>query len=139
MRNAPMVGGSLAAKRCVAAMDRRIAFIIGIIRSNLAESLSSTERSKRVNLSPTRLRELFRQETRNTPSRFLRDLRLGHAENLLATTFLSVKEIAFVTGAKNVSGFVRAFKNRHGVTPKVFSAQSQAVTTGQLEGKLDNQ
>lgn len=56
---------------------------------------------------------------------YLKDLRMGEADKLLRTTFLSVKEIAFLVGARDLSHFVRAFKKDHGVTPTEFRAQRQ--------------
>jgi len=57
--------------------------------------------------------------------RYLRDLRMKHAEHLLRTTFLSVKEVAFVSGMNDVSSFVRDFKRRYGATPGTFRARSE--------------
>jgi len=51
---------------------------------------------------------------------YLRELRMQRAQHLLASTFLSVKEIAFVSGINDVSTFVRTFKRRYGVTPSEF-------------------
>jgi transcriptional regulator GlxA family with amidase domain len=116
-------------------MDRRVEFAVNVMRNELAEQLSVIELSKRASLSPSRLRELFKKEIGESPSQFLRELRVQRAEHLLKTTFLSVKEIAFVTGAKNVSGFVRRFRGRHGVTPGVFRAQWQGAMTEQLKGE----
>ena len=58
---------------------------------------------------------------------YLRELRMRHAELLLRSTFLSVKEIAFVIGVKHVSSFVHAFKREHGLTPGEFRAQNEPL------------
>jgi transcriptional regulator GlxA family with amidase domain len=79
--------------------------------------------SKSVNLSPMRLRQLFKKETGRSPMQYLRGLRMQHAEHLLGTTFLTVKEVAFVTGVQHVSSFVHAFKARSGITPGEFRAR----------------
>ena len=50
---------------------------------------------------------------------------MKHAEQLLRTTFLSVKEVAFVSGMNDVSSFVRDFKRRQGVTPRKFRARTE--------------
>ena len=111
-------------------MDRRVKFAMNIISNNPAEQFSVVALSRRVSLSPTRLRQLFKKEIGKTPSRFLRDLRLQHAAHLLTSTFLSVKEIAFLSGAKDVNAFTRAFKSSYGVTPTRF--RYQTYPSGQL-------
>ncbi|SRR6266480_4313556 len=106
-------------------MEARVAAAIGIMRELLANQLSVVTLSRRVRLSPTRLRQLFKKETGRSPMQYLRDLRMQHAEHLLRSTFLSVKEVAFVSGVKDLSNFVREFKRRFGLTPKQFRAWSE--------------
>jgi AraC-like DNA-binding protein len=101
-------------------MDRRVEFAITIMSENLGEEISVAAVSRRVRLSPTRLRQLFNREIGKPPLQFLRELRLEHAALLLKSTFLSVKEIAFISGSKDVNAFIRGFKIRYGVTPRVF-------------------
>src|SRR5258708_4543088 len=106
-------------------MDSRVAEVINLMRVSLATSLSISTLAKRVNLSSTRLRQLFKAEVGRSPTHYLRDLRMQNAEHLLTETFLSVKEIAFVTGYKHVSSFAHAFKRRHGLTPSEYRAQTK--------------
>src|SRR5260370_30454503 len=98
-------------------MDARVTAVIRLMRESFAHQLSLVMPSKRVNLAPTRLRQLFQRETSMPPMQYLRELRMRNAEHLLRNTFLSVKEVAFASGVKHVSSFVHAFKKRHGVTP----------------------
>jgi len=101
-------------------MDARVKTVIRKMREFGDDHLSIDGLSKSVSLSPTRLRQLFKNETGRSPMRYLRDLRMRRAERLLRSTFLSVKEVAFVSGLKHVSSFVHSFKRRHGVTPSEF-------------------
>jgi len=89
--------------------------------------------SKSVNLSPARLRQLFQRETGQSPMEYLRELRMRHAELLLESTFLSVKEIAFAIGAKHVSSFVHAFKTQRGLTPSQFRARNEASSNRSMQ------
>jgi transcriptional regulator GlxA family with amidase domain len=106
-------------------MDARVVATVGVMRESLAARVSVRALSKQVNLSPTRLRQLFKKETGRSPMGYLRDLRMQHAQHLLGSTFLSVKEVAFVSGVKDASNFVRDFKRRFGLTPKQFRAWSE--------------
>jgi AraC-like DNA-binding protein len=118
-------------------MDARVEAAIGTIRELLADQLSVGTLSKRVRLSPTRLRQLFKKETGRSPMQYLRDLRMQRAEHLLRSTFLSVKEVAFVSGVKDVSNFVRDFKKRCGQTPKQFRARSECPLKGPVKTGMD--
>lgn len=48
---------------------------------------------------------------------YLSEMRFRKAEVMLATTFLSIKEIAERVGLLPLNHFMRNFKKRHGVTP----------------------
>jgi AraC-like DNA-binding protein len=98
-------------------MDTRVKTVIQILHQSLSKQLSIRALSKSVNLSPARLRELFKRDTGRSPLLYLRELRMEQAERLLRSTFLSVKEVAFFSGLRDVSHFARDFKKRHSVTP----------------------
>lgn len=104
-------------------MDRRIEIVIRNIESRLEKSWDIVELATLVNLSPSRLRHLFKEETKTTLVRFIRELRFKRAEFLLRTTFLSVKEIAGEVGLASVSYFVREFKRRHTVGPSTYRSR----------------
>jgi transcriptional regulator GlxA family with amidase domain len=93
--------------------------------------------SKSVNLSPSRLGELFRKATGRSPIQYLRNIRIRHAEQLLRTTFLSIKEVAFRSGISDVSHFVRDFKRLYGFTPTEFRSR-QASATEALVASIDD-
>jgi|SRR5882762_3018018 len=103
-------------------MDPRVESVINIMREGLGDHLCIRMLSKSVNLSPARLRQLFKRDTGRSPMEYLGDVRMRHAEHLLRNTFLSIKEVAFGSGVKHVSSFVHAFKKRHGLTPREFRA-----------------
>ena len=54
------------------------------------------------------------------PIRYLRLLRMDRAKNLLESSFLSVKEIAFQVGLNDESHFVRDFKSTYGFSPALY-------------------
>jgi len=95
------------------------------MRQGLADHVSIKILSKGVNVSSARLRQLFKKNTGRSPMQYLKDLRMLQAEYLLRRTFLSIKEITFRSGSRDVSHFVRDFKKQYGVTPSEFRIRIQ--------------
>lgn len=98
-------------------MDHRVEKVIEVVLSDLQKKVSVEELSRAVNLSPSRLRSLFRVETGTSLARYIRIMRMRQAKHLLETTFLSVKEIMLQVGLSNESHFVRNFKKIFGLAP----------------------
>ena len=98
-------------------MDQRVDAVITFMKTNLHRTLTSVEIARSVQLSPSRLRELFRKETGTSVTRYRRKLRLERAKHLLKSTFLSVKEVAASVGIDGVSHFVRDYKALYRETP----------------------
>ena len=97
--------------------------VIAFMNTNLHRKLTPIEIAQSVRLSPSRLRELFREETGTSLRLYRRELRLERAKHLLETTFLSVKEVAASVGIDGVSHFVRDFEKRYGATPSQYAAR----------------
>ncbi|SRR6266404_5676239 len=104
-------------------MDTRVKAVINMLHQSVEKQLSVCILSKSVNLSPTRLRQLFKQETGRSPLQYLRDVRMHRAEHLLRTTFLTIKEIASLIGVGDVSHFARDFQQQFGFTPREYRTQ----------------
>ncbi len=110
-------------------MDRRIEVVVSNLESRISKPWEIGELARMVNLSGSRLRHLFKQETGKTPAQYLKHLRLERAELLLRTTFLTVKEITNEVGLSTGSHFVREFKKVYGTAPIAYrSSLSSSVT-----------
>jgi hypothetical protein len=57
-------------------MNARVTAVISVMHGALADELSIATLSKRVNLSPARLRQLFKTETGRSPMQYLKELRM---------------------------------------------------------------
>lgn len=79
----------------------------------------------RLGVSYTTFRRSFRRQTGAAPAQFQSAIRLNRARDLLATTELSVSEIAAQAGFDTVFYFSRAFKKKTGLTPKAYREQSR--------------
>jgi transcriptional regulator GlxA family with amidase domain len=109
-------------------MDRRIEVVISSMESRPTEPWETAELADLVNLSASRLRHLFKQETGTTPARYLKTIRLSRAATLLRTTFMSIKEIAMSVGLTTASYFVREFRKSYGMTPTEFRNANTRLT-----------
>jgi AraC-like DNA-binding protein len=101
-------------------MDRRVQEIMSLFRSDdhyLTTEDPLDELSRSVNLSPSRLRHIFRVETGMPWGRFVKNVRIERAKNLLASSYLRVKEVCCKVGMDDESQFVRDFRRNVGMTP----------------------
>src|SRR5688500_20149598 len=93
-------------------MDHRIGKIVNHLNSHFQQRVSFHEIAPMVNLSPSRLRHIFRMEVGMSLAQYVKLLRLNRARELLESTFLSVKQIQVITGMNDESHFFRDFKRR---------------------------
>ena len=105
-------------------MDRRIQIVQSALANDFRREWTNGALSALVNLSPSRLRHLFKAETGKTPTQFLKAVRLKEAETLLCTTFLSVKEIMNRVGFLDESHFGHEFKKVYGLAPSKYRSST---------------
>ncbi|HEX5706867.1 MAG TPA: helix-turn-helix transcriptional regulator [Pyrinomonadaceae bacterium] len=118
-------------------MDKRVIKVVELMRGNPHFELTLEALAQAVNLSPSRLHQIFKNETGMSPAKYLKNLRLAQAKKLLETTFLSVKEIRGRVGIRDESHFVRDFKNAYGDTPSQYRARHLAALA-HSEGTADS-
>jgi AraC family transcriptional regulator, arabinose operon regulatory protein len=101
-------------------MDRRIELITSKMKKDTTAPWDTPTLAVLVNLSPSRFRHLFKQETGTSPAQYLKDIRLAKAEKMLRTTFLSIKQILKQVGIASNAHFVRDFRRKYGTTPTTY-------------------
>jgi transcriptional regulator GlxA family with amidase domain len=111
-------------------MDRRIETAVSFMREDLCRTTTVADLARQVNLSISHLRHLFKAETGLSPTQYLKAQRLKKAQDLLETTFLSVKEIMLCVGIHDKSGFASDFKKAYGLTPARYRAHVLATGPG---------
>lgn len=112
-------------------MDKRVEKIIQMMRADVSGELSLNEFAQSVNLSVWRLCHIFKSDVGMPPIRYLRLLRMERAKDLLESSFLSVKEIAYQVGLNDESHFVRDFKSTYGFSPALYRSQFKSKTTSE--------
>ncbi|SDC66381.1 AraC-type DNA-binding protein [Paenibacillus sp. UNCCL117] len=84
------------------------------------ENLSLADLSRLFPLSPSRISELLKEATGQSFVPLLRDLRLRHACGLLASTEMTIAEIAHEVGFGSFKTFSRIFRESKGQLPSAY-------------------
>ncbi len=88
-----------------------------------------------VHLSAAHLGRLFRAETGSAPMKYLREVRMARARQLLHRTGLGIAEIAREVGYADPAYFSRLFKSENnGLSPRRFRLRNHAPAAGSGEG-----
>ena len=100
------------------APDGRIEEILAYFHQNFQKEIEVRECARRFNISESWLIRSFRERTGQTPQRYLTDIRLRQARELLASSSLNIGEIAEIVGYDNALYFSRIFRKYTGISPR---------------------
>ncbi len=101
-------------------LSNKIQQVMDYISIHFAEPFTVMEAAKMCNVSYSYFSRIFKQVTKHSFSEYLNYVRIAEAEKLLATTDLSMTEIAMQTGFSTSSYFIEQFKNHKRISPKQF-------------------
>lgn len=87
------------------------------VRENLESALTIQQVAEDLGVSYSNFRKLFKEHTGISPAIYQQDLRLQRAKELLSTTDLSVKEIAYRLNFESPDYFSAKFKSKTGRRP----------------------
>jgi transcriptional regulator GlxA family with amidase domain len=113
-------------------IDFRVAEAVRFIKSNFDRDLDFTGLAETLNLSASRLRHLFKQETGVSFKGYVRKERMNRARRLLETSFLTIKEAARRSGISGVSHFVRDFEREFGLSPARYRKRYHSAEKNRL-------
>ncbi|WP_108821215.1 AraC family transcriptional regulator [Dysgonomonas sp. Marseille-P4361] len=105
--------------------SRRIAKVKEYVNKHFSEEIKLEDVTDIIGMAPAAFSRFFKLSTGKTFSKYLIDIRLGHASLLLVNTTMSVAEICYKCGYNNVSNFNRLFKENKKVTPSEFRENYQ--------------
>jgi AraC family transcriptional regulator, arabinose operon regulatory protein len=109
-------GTGQACNRNAEITDHRILSVIDLITYSI-DRPDINRLARAVNLSASRLRHLFKEQTGVSFKHYLRLIKLERAAHLLENTFLKVKDICEQVDAGDVSRFVKDFEKEFGMSP----------------------
>lgn len=97
-----------------------------IIRQEYYQDLSLDTIAERVNLAPSYLSYIFKRETGDNLIKYITDIRMEKAGQLLTETNMKIVQVARECGYENTSYFNRLFKNYFGVSPRQYKENTGA-------------
>lgn len=101
----------------MAADAQRILESMQLIRDQHAEKLSVEGLARKAGMSPSHYAHRFRAVARVSPMRYVREVRLDRARNLLLANGARAGEVGLTVGFESPAHFAREFKRRFGVPP----------------------
>ena len=97
------------------------------IQLNLKKNITVDHLAKRANLQHDYFSRLFLQFTGERPLAYIHEKRIERAQYLIATTSLSLSEVAEETGFENVPYFSKIFKKVTSLTPGEYKKQNELI------------
>lgn len=91
-----------------------------IFKNNVEHSITAQEVAKKINVSYSWFRQMFKKHTGVSPTQYYLQQKHLIAKELLSNPNLSISEVAYKLNYGNVSQFSSFFKEREGVSPTSF-------------------
>lgn len=101
-------------------LDRRVKEVLSILTKRYAEPIVIEELAQHVNLSPSRLSHLFKEQVGDSIIETLMTLRIKQASRYLLFTNRSITDIAYETGFNSPEYFTRTFTKYYGTSPNKY-------------------
>ena len=112
-------------------LDPRVRLTLRLVEEHKASiQLSVTNTSGILGLSEAHLLRLFNRDVGKTFRRYLRDVRMTQAAELVKHNAQPIKQIASDCGYSDVCNFYRDFKKAHSTTPRDMRLRELAASAG---------
>lgn len=97
--------------------NSHLSHAIKLMEENIDSPLSPFEIADELGISTRQLERLFGRFLNTSPKRYMMEMRLHRARNLIVQTEQSVSEIAMACGFNSTSHFSKVFRSHYGVSP----------------------
>lgn len=104
----------------VTAGHGRLLNVVRFVTSNYGDEIVVGDLADQANLSTSQLHREFSRLFGITPSRYIREVRVGVARHLLESSQMQISQIAVDAGFYDQSHFSRQFKSSTGLTPRAY-------------------
>ena len=106
-------------------MHREIETVKEYIYANYDKELSVDLLAEQVYMAPSYLSHIFKKETGQNLSKFIKALRMEKAKEMLMESHNKIVNISYAVGYPNVSYFCQSFREYFGVSPQKFRNQGE--------------
>lgn len=100
--------------------EERLKPALELLNKHYNQPFNLRATAKAVNMNPASMSDLFRRTFGASPSRYVMNLRIRRAQNLLLTTDRRISDIAAECGFDDPLYFSRAFRKRCSFSPRQF-------------------
>ncbi len=107
--------------------DTKAAFAKSWIEQNYQQAISCKQIASQCYLSSSQLQRRFKLAIGQGIAEYWRYIRLQHAKRLLATSSLSISNIAEVVGYQSHVAFTRAFQQHFQLSPRQYARNSKNI------------
>jgi AraC family transcriptional regulator len=90
------------------------------LEANLTQDLDMNAVARAASMSPFYLTRIFKQRYGVPPYRYLIELRIRYASELLRESSLSVTQVCHRSGFNSLSHFITTFRNHTGMSPSQY-------------------
>ncbi len=106
--------------------------VIAFIQTEYHNNITLEEISKKANFSPCYFCKFFKKVVGCTFTKYLLNIRIDKAKELLLTENISITAIAYRVGFENLSYFFRKFRELTGLSPKEFRYEIKNNKTNKI-------
>ena len=114
-------------KKDAGSVHREVETVKRYIFSHYGEELSIEQLAEKVYLAPSYLSTLFKKETGQNLSKFIKACRMEKAREMLENTHEKIGGISEKVGYPNVSYFCQSFREYYGVSPQKYRDQGEGA------------
>lgn len=114
-------------------MHREIGTVKQYIYANYDKDLSVDLLAEQVFMAPSYLSHIFKKETGQNLSKFIKSLRMEKAKEMLTDSHKKIVNISCDVGYPNVSYFCQSFREYYGVSPQRYRNQGEVNEVSQAK------
>jgi two-component system response regulator YesN len=112
---------SLKQQRVNGRYSRHVSQVIQFVLERYQDGITLDMAAKEINLNPSYLSRIFKEETHSTFSEYLNQIRIEAGRKLLESGQYSIKQISSQVGFSTYNYFFKVFKETTGMTPHVYA------------------
>lgn len=112
-------------------IHREIEVVKEYIFEHYGEEISVDKLADLVYMAPSYLSSIFKKETGQNLSKFIKGYRMERAKDMLENTMSKIVDISMLCGYPNVSYFCSSFREYYGVSPQKYRESGEDTNTNE--------